>query len=81
MAKFYLRKNDKNIEINKTKGDDRLPYFSLFSVPEKEGGEWLEIGAAWKSKSGKGYNVAFAKGFEFSTTDIKPYKKTETNGD
>ena len=57
--KLFLRKNDKNIEVNRTQGDERLPYFSLFIVPEEQGKEWFELGAFWKSKSGKGYSGKF----------------------
>ncbi len=84
---LYLQKNEKNIEANKQLGQDKLPYFSLLVVPEDEQKKlnWdnkVEIGAFWKSKSGKGYIGRFAKGFEYSTVDIKDFKKSSTqNGD
>ncbi len=83
---IYLRKNDKNIEVNKSTGTEKLPYFSLFVVPEKGAPDqtWVEVGAFWKARSGKGYSGQFHKDFEFSTADIKPFKgrtQGQTNGD
>lgn len=62
--KLYLSRLDKNIEVNKRAGDERLPYFSLKIIPEKEGEEWIELGACWKSKTGKGYNMKLQQGVE-----------------
>lgn len=62
--KLYLSRLDKNIAVNKASGDERLPYFSLKIIPEQEGGEWIELGACWKSKTGKGYNMKLQEGVE-----------------
>ncbi len=71
---IFLQKQDKNIEQNKTNGNERLPYFRLVLAPEKEGGEWKELGAFWKAKSGKGYSGNFAKNVHITidekTTDV-----------
>ena len=75
--KLYLRKNDNNIDINKSAGDDKLPYFSLFIVPEEKEGAWVEIGAFWKSKSGKGYNGRFQdKKFKVEITGLSQSEPT-----
>ena len=42
-----LQRNEKALE-NPTQ-----PYFRLSQAPEKEDGQWIELGACWKSKSGK----------------------------
>ena len=60
--KLYLGKQDKNIAANQASGEDRLPYFKLSVPPEQPGGEWKEVGAFWRSKSGKGYNGKLAEG-------------------
>lgn len=83
---LYLRKNEKNIEVNKAAGNEKLPYFSLFIAPEKETQDktWIEVGAFWKSRSGKGYTGNFSKGFEFDSSSIVPYKRSDkgqSNGD
>lgn len=78
---LYLRKNEKNIEVNKTSGKN-LPYFSLLVVPSDENKklDWdkaLEIGAFWKVKTGgNGYTGQFHKDFEFDASQIKPFKKS-----
>ena len=70
--RIYLRKND-------TSENDKLPYFTMFTVPEEDGGEWKEIAAFWKAKSGKGYNGVLGKGVEIDTSAMVPYKKPEAD--
>jgi hypothetical protein len=55
-----LQRNNKALE----KGGEKLPYFRLSLPPTQEGGEWKEIGAAWKSKNGKdgSYSLKLADG-------------------
>ena len=65
---LFLQKQEKNIEKNKENGNERLPYFRLVLPPEKEGGEWVDLGAFWKSKSGKGYSGKFAEGVSITLT-------------
>lgn len=54
-----LQRNNKALENSK------LPYFRLSLAPSEEGGEWVEVGAAWKSKSGKEgqYSLKIAGGW------------------
>lgn len=66
MIKLYLQKNEKGIEKNKELGEDKMPYFRLVIPPEKEGGEWIDAGAFWKSKSGKGYNGRLSENVEIT---------------
>lgn len=73
---LFLQKQDKNIEKNKENGNERLPYFRLVQAPEKEGGEWIELGAFWKSKSGKGYSGNFAKNIKL---EILPKEPSQSN--
>lgn len=54
--KLFLSKNLKAVEELNKKGETRLPYFRLVVPPEQEGGEWKEVGAFWKAKSGNGYS-------------------------
>ena len=44
-----LQRNAKALEA----GGEKHPYFRLVKAPEKDGGTWIEIGACWRSKSGK----------------------------
>ena len=62
MQRLFLSRQDRNIEKNKENGDERLPYFKLSMPPEQDGGEWKEVAALWKSKSGVGYNAKLAEG-------------------
>ena len=63
----------------KTNPEKNFPYFSLFVVPEKDSsGEWEEIGAFWKAKSGKGYTGNFAKGLNITGTKQKSGKKVQS---
>ena len=68
--RLFLRKND-------TSKNDKLPYFNLFIVPEVEEGEWMDIGAFWKAKSGKGYNGVLGNGVVLDATKLVPYKKPD----
>lgn len=61
--RIYFSRNDKNVEQNKKNGDDKLPYFNFSIPPEQDGGIWTQLGAAWRSKSGKGYSFKFDKKF------------------
>src|SRR4051812_1522438 len=75
--KLYLRKETKNIEENKIAGNDRLPYFRLVVIPEDARPDnivpWPEVGALWKTKSGKGgYNMLLAPGVEIKFNPLTP---------
>jgi hypothetical protein len=39
----------------------KLPSYRIFAVSKVEDGksDWAEIGAAWKNKDGKGFNLQF----------------------
>lgn len=54
--KLFLQKNTKRTEENKQ------PYFRLVVPPETDGGEWKDIGAFWKAKSGNGYSGKLNEG-------------------
>jgi hypothetical protein len=60
-TRIYLRKNDL------TENPER-PYFTLVLPPEQEDGEWVEIGALWKAKSGNGYTGNLKEGVEVNLT-------------
>lgn len=77
-TKYFLGKNEQNIENNKKNGNDKLPYFSLFVVPAKKGDDWIQIGAAWKSSSGKGYNLKFSPGVKVDVEGIQKFNKSIT---
>jgi hypothetical protein len=50
-----MKRNPKAIE------NPKQPYFKLSLPPQEEGGEWQEIGVAWKSKTTEGsYGFKFA---------------------
>jgi hypothetical protein len=74
MTRLFLQKQDKNIEKNKENGNDKLPYFRLTIPPENENGEWIEVGAFWKAKSGKGYSGKLADNIEIK---VKPKTKED----
>lgn len=40
----------------KMEENPKLPYFRMVLPPKEEGGEWIDIGAFWKAKSGNGYS-------------------------
>jgi hypothetical protein len=69
MAKYFVSKNTR-------KEKDIHPDFILSQVPEEQGGKWIEVGALWKSKSGKGYNLKFG-----SNVTIKVEAKEFTKPD
>lgn len=75
--KYYLRKNEKNIEVNKVAGTERLPYFTLFEIVDSpipgQDAKFREVAALWKSKSGKGYSG--------KTSEPRPQKKVEIKPD
>lgn len=53
--------------LTKTKQEDRdrndkLPYFKLSIPPTEEGGEWIDVAAFWKAKSGNGYSGKTSEG-------------------
>lgn len=47
--RVFLKKND-------TSKSDKIPYFTMSVPPEDGNGEWKDIGAFWKAKSGNGYS-------------------------
>lgn len=59
-VKVYLQKNLKRTDTN------NQPYFYLRLIPEQEGGDWVNLGALWKSKSGKGYSGTLEEGITVS---------------
>lgn len=73
--RIFLQKQDKNIEANKLSGTDKLPYFKLTLPPEQDGGEWIEVGALWKAKSGNGYSGKLNEGITIVVDQTKIYKK------
>lgn len=77
--KYFLRKNEKNIEVNKAAGSERLPYFSLFEIIDREGdkAEFKEVAAFWRAKSGKGYSGVSSKPF----VKPEPVNSVETKED
>lgn len=61
--RLFLRKTDKS----KLEENPKLPYFTLVVPPEDEEdakGEWQEVGALWKAKSGNGYSGKVNDGVE-----------------
>jgi len=67
------------IFLQKTPKEDReknekLPYFKMVLIPEKEGGEWEELGAFWPSKNGTGYSGKLQDGVKLDTNSVVPYK-------
>ena len=71
--RLYLQKND-------TSKNEKLPYFTLKLMPETEDGkDFKEIGAFWKSKSGKGYSGGLSEGVVLDTTNLVPYKKPSSD--
>lgn len=64
-----LRRNEKALQNSK------LPYFTLSLPPQTEGGEWIEIGVAWKGKKEGNYGFKFSEGVTVSFE--KPEKKEE----
>jgi len=67
-VRIYLQKND----LSK---NDKMPYFNLVLPPEKEGGEWITIGALWKAKSGKGYTGVMNEGVKIDIVNMKKFNK------
>lgn len=61
--RLFLRKTEKEkMELN-----PKLPYFRLVLIPEGEDdGDWQEVAAFWKAKSGNGYSGKTADGVEIS---------------
>lgn len=71
--RIFLRKND----LSK---NERLPYFTLFLLPPEDaapGTEWPEIGALWKSKSGKGYTGKLVDAASIEIDESKTFQKRE----
>jgi len=66
--RIYLRKNDLT-------ENPKRPYFTLSVPPEEENGEWTNIGALWKAKSGNGYTGMLDEGIELDFTAVKPKTK------
>lgn len=67
-TRIFLQKNDLT-------ENPKLPYFNLVLIPEEEGGEWVKVGALWKSKSGKGYNGQLNEGVVLDISKMEVYKK------
>lgn len=51
--------------------NDKLPYFRLVLIPEEEGGEWINLGAFWKAKSGNGYTGKTEEGVVIDATAVQ----------
>ena len=70
--RLYLRKNDLS-------QNEKLPYFTLFMVEDgadgSDKGEFTEVGALWKSKSGNGYSGMTSNGIDITMDESKAYKK------
>ncbi len=64
--RIYLSKND----LSK---NDKAPYFNLVLPPEKDGGEWITIGALWKAKSGVGYSGVLNEGVLIDLVNMKKF--------
>ncbi len=64
--RIYLKKND----LSK---NPKLPYFSLSLPPAQEGGDWVDIGALWKAKSGNGYSGLLKEGVTIDAANIKKF--------
>jgi hypothetical protein len=66
---------------NETKN---YPAFEVFVVAgEKTDSEWTKVGAAWPTKSGKGFTITLAPGVSvFGRLVLQPYepKKGVTHG-
>jgi len=47
--------------MSKKESPKPIPAYRIYSVTEKEDGSttWAEIGAAWRHKDGKGFNLSF----------------------
>lgn len=79
------------IVLSKTPAERReenpkLPYFQLSLPPEEDGGEWTNIGALWKAKSGNGYSGQLDEGVTISVekndgSEGKEYKALEGDDD
>lgn len=73
--------------LQKTPAEDReknpnLPYFRLVQIPEVEGGDWIDIGAFWKAKSGNGYSGKVNDGVVVDTSGVNPWKpETQASGE
>jgi len=54
-------KQTKEQKMSKKTETKTLPAYRIFSVIETEGEKatWHELGAAWKHKDGKGFNLQF----------------------
>ena len=52
MTRIFLQKTP----AEKREENPKLPYFKLVLPPEEDGGDWTDIGALWKAKSGNGYS-------------------------
>jgi len=77
--RIYLSINQKAKEEIKTKGSTKLPYLRMALPPEQEGGDWVDIGAAWMTDSKKGFNVKLNEGFsiEYKETPEQRLKREQ----
>lgn len=64
-----LQRNSKALD------NPKMPYFRLSLAPSQEGGEWVEVGVAWKSKSNKEgqYSLKIADGWKLVKEDTANY--------
>ncbi len=67
--RLLLQKTDKK----KMEENPKLPYFRLVLPPEEDGGEWVDVGAFWKAKSGDGYSGSLKEGITIDVTGIVKY--------
>jgi hypothetical protein len=72
----------KNIWLNMSRNpkaieNPKLPYFKLSLPPQTEGGEWTEIGVAWKGKKDGNYGFKFSEGITVTFTKKEEVKKEE----
>ena len=66
--RIFLKKND-------TSKSDKIPYFTLTVPPEQEGGDWKDIGAFWKSKSGNGYSGILDENVRLDISAVLSWKE------
>ncbi len=56
-----LQRNDRAVKEIQANGSTKLPYFKISLPPQEEGGEWTEIGVAWKGKKEGAYGFKFTE--------------------
>ena len=68
-------RNDRAVQEIKANGSTKLPYFKISLPPQTDGGEWTEIGVAWRGKKDGSYGFKFADNVHVS---ILPKEQKET---